>query len=95
MWSRPPPLSSLLAPLVLYDDDGEQETTVVGGSSCAPLFQLVPPDERVYSDDWLDTLNIDILKLRYFSGTELTRLFGFTNFSFPVNTTLKQHLKII
>jgi tRNA (cytosine38-C5)-methyltransferase len=55
---------------------------------------LVSPEERDFQEDW--TENYDLSKLRYFSGTELARLFGFSdNFSFPSDCTTRQQWKLI
>eukprot|EP00536_Pseudo-nitzschia_multiseries_P007552 jgi/Psemu1/195867/e_gw1.179.67.1 len=55
---------------------------------------LLPPDEREFSDDWKKGL--DPSRLRYFSGNELARLFGFSSgFSFPSDTSPRQHWKLM
>ena len=42
------------------------------------LFGLVNPKERTFDDNaWLSQLDLSQQELRYFSGTELARLFGF------------------
>jgi tRNA (cytosine38-C5)-methyltransferase len=61
-----------------------------------PVFQLVPPDERQFDPDWTSALTASGYYLRYFSGTELARLFGFCEtFCFPESTTVKQQWKLI
>ena len=86
------------------DSNGNNE---VQNPKMNPITFLLPPEERSYQSDWAKDINVK--KLRYFSGTELARLFGFTNtiptsatnstqktkFSFPPNTTLKQQWKLI
>jgi tRNA (cytosine38-C5)-methyltransferase len=58
---------------------------------------LLPPSEREFCNNWINEMNIDVTKLRYFSGTELARLFGFptTKFEFPPQITNKQQWKLI
>jgi tRNA (cytosine38-C5)-methyltransferase len=56
--------------------------------------KLVAPEERQFQVDWIKDL--DPTKLRYFSGQELARMFGFSsNFSFPPNMTMKQQWKLM
>lgn len=55
---------------------------------------LLPPGEREFSDNWMKGL--DSSRLRYFSGLELARLFGFSrDFSFPSDTSPKQQWKLM
>ena len=56
---------------------------------------LAKPEDRSFDDnEWLSKLEPQ--KLRYFSGLEMSRLFGFDdNFSFPSNCTLKQQWKLV
>ncbi|VEU36398.1 unnamed protein product [Pseudo-nitzschia multistriata] len=76
---------------VLYEDNGDNESDSAGGRAA---FRLLPPDQREYSDDWREGL--DPTRLRYFSGKELARLFGFSDtFSFPPDTTHKQQWKLM
>jgi len=57
-------------------------------------IQLLPPDQREFQADWMD--HLDPKKLRYFSGMELARMFGFSkDFSFPPDTSLKQQWKLM
>jgi tRNA (cytosine38-C5)-methyltransferase len=57
-------------------------------------FRLVAPEKREFQKDW--TKDLDPSKLRYFSGTEMARLMGFSdNFSFPLNCKNKQQWKLI
>lgn len=69
-------------------------------------FRLVPPSERKFDKDWADGLEVG--DLRYFSGTEVARLFGFPVdpigeddnhqqpiFRFPPDLTLKQQWKLL
>jgi tRNA (cytosine38-C5)-methyltransferase len=56
---------------------------------------LQDPQERQYDSSWSVGLDLD-QHLRYFSGMEIVRLFGFTrNFSFPPDCTLKQQWKLM
>ena len=58
------------------------------------VFQLLPPEQREFQADWMD--HLDPAKLRYFSGSELARLFGFSkSFSFPPDTSVKQQWKLM
>ena len=66
---------------ILYDDDNFRS-------------QLLRPEEREFQENWTDSY--DVTKLRYFSGTELARIFGFSDdFSFPPDCTTKQQWKLI
>ncbi len=68
---------------ILYDDDSEIDA-----------IQLLPPEEREFQENWMEQL--DANKLRYFSGKELARLFGFSDeFTFPPDTSLKQQWKLM
>jgi tRNA (cytosine38-C5)-methyltransferase len=59
-------------------------------------FAMVPPEERQYDPDWSAALTNSGYYLRYFSGSELARLFGFHgSFQFPANVTVKQQWKLI
>jgi tRNA (cytosine38-C5)-methyltransferase len=56
--------------------------------------ELLSPEERDFQEDW--TKGYDVSKLRYFSGSELARIFGFSdNFSFPSDCTARQQWKLI
>jgi tRNA (cytosine38-C5)-methyltransferase len=56
--------------------------------------KLVPAEEREFQKDWAKDL--DFSQLRYFSGTELARLFGFENdFRFPASCSTKQQWKLM
>lgn len=58
-------------------------------------MDLESPESRKYDSDWLDGIDA-AQELRYFSGTELSRLFGFSpQFSFPHDVSLKQQWKLI
>ena len=73
---------------ILYEYD--QTTTEPSRS----IPTLISPEEREYDKDW--SKDLDTSKLRYFSGSELCHLFGFSDdFSFPPDTTLKQQWKLI
>lgn len=66
---------------ILYDDD-----------SCE--MKLLTPEEREFNEDWAKDL--DLSKLRYFSGMELCRIFGFNDdFSFPAGCSMKQQWKLV
>ena len=66
---------------VLYEDDTRE-------------IQLLEPEKREFDENWSSTL--DFSKLRYFSGTEMALLMGFSSeFSFPLEITLKQQWKLI
>ena len=55
---------------------------------------LIPPEQREFQTDWAKDL--DTSKLRYFSGTEMARLFGFqTGFSFPSSISTRQQWKLV
>lgn len=55
---------------------------------------LMAPSEREFDKDWAKDL--DLSKLRYFSGKEMARLMGFRDsFSFPPSHTVKQQWKLI
>jgi tRNA (cytosine38-C5)-methyltransferase len=60
-------------------------------------FALTPPDERSFDSDWSNKLLDQGYAIRYFSGDELCRLFGFRrDFQFPAGTTtIKQQWKLI
>jgi len=61
-------------------------------------FELVAPEQRQYDPDWKRALLSDDSKyyLRYFSGTELARLFDFPDsFRFPEQTTMSQQWKLL
>lgn len=62
----------------------------------AHSLALQDPQDRKYQANWIKELNLDIHRLRYFSGTEMARLLGFPrNFSFPANVSLKQQWKLV
>jgi tRNA (cytosine38-C5)-methyltransferase len=64
----------------------------------AAIVQLLPPDERQYCADWWRhiTDRDPNAYLRYFSGSELARLFGFPQcFSFPDHVSQKQQWKLM
>jgi tRNA (cytosine38-C5)-methyltransferase len=57
-------------------------------------LQLVAPSEREFEKDWAKDL--DLSKLRYFSGKEIARMMGFRDsFSFPPSHTVKQQWKLL
>lgn len=66
------------------------------GDENTRMFQLVPPEEREFHDNWTEGLNLKE-NLRYFSGQEVARLMGFPleSFSFPADCSLKQQWKLL
>jgi tRNA (cytosine38-C5)-methyltransferase len=66
------------------------------GDENTRMFQLVPPEEREFHDNWNEGLNLKE-NLRYFSGQEVARLMGFPleSFSFPADCSLKQQWKLL
>ena len=70
-------------------------------------IKLIPPEDRTFESEWASELEFG--DLRYFSGTELARLFGFPvmekppdaisggahQFRFPPDCTLKQQWKLM
>ena len=87
---------------ILYNDEENQHKGSDAASDDAIgnfkkkncVIQLFPPDQREFQVDWMNQL--DPGKLRYFSGNELARLFGFSeSFSFPSDTSLKQQWKLM
>ncbi len=90
----------------IFYDDGETEQNSGNASNDASIeglcnsknkdsvIRLLPPEEREFQADWMR--HLDPAKLRYFSGSELARLFGFSEtFSFPSDTSLKQQWKLM
>ncbi|GKY95044.1 hypothetical protein MPSEU_000468700 [Mayamaea pseudoterrestris] len=75
----------------LMTDDSEQSQVFA-----AETLVLQDPNERKFQADWLKESKLDTRQLRYFSGTEMARLLGFSNsFSFPSHVTLKQQWKLM
>jgi tRNA (cytosine38-C5)-methyltransferase len=75
---------------ILYDE----ETISNSSTTETNTIKLLPPDQREFEADWMD--NLETAKLRYFSGMELARLFGFSSgFSFPSDASLKQQWKLM
>lgn len=59
-------------------------------------FAMVSPEKRQYDPHWATPLTNSGYYLRYFSGSELARLFGFGDaFSFPSEVTVKQQWKLV
>lgn len=55
---------------------------------------LQKPSERTFNAQWMESL--DTTQLRYFSGSELSRLLSFrSDFSFPCDLTNKQQFKLL
>jgi len=69
---------------VLYFGNMDDTTSGKDGSNRGTeRLKLVPPEEREFDKDWAKGLDLKNA-LRYFSGTELARLFDFSDsFSFP------------
>lgn len=64
-------------------------------TTASSQFALLPPSEREFNPDWAKGLDLKT-NLRYFSGMEVARLFGFDeSFSFPNDCTLKQQWKLL
>ena len=75
---------------ILYEyDNGDHDSSSGNNEEQSPktnpITFLLPPEERSYQSDWAKDINGK--KLRYFSGTELARLFGFTTTSSSTLTT--------
>lgn len=93
--------SILLSLRATSDSVNQENGTNVDQTSESHInpFALVPPEERQYDPDWavrLSNNNGNGGSLRYFSGIELTRLFGFdAAFCFPPHITLKQQWKLV
>ena len=72
----------------------------------AELFELADPQDRAYDESWSKRINWDD-DMRYLSGTEIARLFGFPvdcasdgpvamrSFGFPSTCTMKQQWKLL
>jgi tRNA (cytosine38-C5)-methyltransferase len=77
---------------VLYEDKQ-------GGDKVdAPALILQRPEEREFDPNWANGHVEDLSNnLRYFSGTEISKLMGFDSdkFSFPADVTLKQQWKLL
>lgn len=59
-------------------------------------ISLQSPEERSFNPNWFEDMLQQGYVLRYFSGDELVRLFGFRqDFKFPSETTTKQRWKLI
>ena len=80
---------------ILYDtNENEVDEGDNADTANTNIIRLLPPDQRQFQADWMD--HLDTSKLRYFSGMELARLFGFSkDFSFPSDTSLKQQWKLM
>jgi tRNA (cytosine38-C5)-methyltransferase len=69
--------------------------TTNNGPTGLPIA-LAPPDERSFDSDWSGKLLDQGYAIRYFSGEELCRLFGFrSDFTFPPTTSTKQKWKLV
>ena len=66
------------------------------GDENTQMFQLVPPEEREFHDNWNEGLHLKD-NLRYFSGQEVARLMGIPleSFSFPAGCSLKQQWRLL
>lgn len=81
--------------VLLQPDEGVSSNTT-RDASLQNKFAMVPPEERQYDPDWAAAITNSGYNLRYFSGSELARLFGFCDaFSFPANVTVKQQWKLV
>lgn len=72
----------------------------------AELFELADPKDRAYDESWSKRINWEE-DMRYLSGTEIARLFGFPvdcasdgptamrSFEFPSTCTMKQQWKLL
>jgi tRNA (cytosine38-C5)-methyltransferase len=68
----------------------------VGDMPVPNTFAMVAPEERQFDSEWVSALKSSRHSLRYFSGSELARLFGFSeSFTFPAETTTKQQWKLV
>ena len=85
--------------LLQHKTTGNIRNTVNGDNSSSSIenkYKMIPPEERQYDPNWASSMMEDECYLRYFSGSELKRLFGFTDaFTFPSTTTTKQQWKLI
>mmetsp|Transcript_8014 Transcript_8014/g.22270 ORF Transcript_8014/g.22270 Transcript_8014/m.22270 type:complete len:178 (+) Transcript_8014:3-536(+) len=77
------------------DNAKEAEKSSIADDSKRDAWQLVAPEDRHFdSNAWMK--EVDASQLRYFSGMEMARLFGFAGqFSFPNHTSLKQQWKLM
>jgi len=75
---------------ILYDTRSGTEKSRIAAKD----LTLRQPGDRSFDAGWVD--NLDEKRLRYLSGAELARLFGFDpSFRFPSTTTHKQHWKLM
>lgn len=59
-------------------------------------ISLQSPEDRSFNSDWFKDLLDHGYEIRYFSGEELLRLFGFhRDFKFPLEITTKQKWKLV
>jgi tRNA (cytosine38-C5)-methyltransferase len=76
------------------DETKKKEKKDSTNNSLAMAVKLLPPEERQYCADWWRriTEHDPNAYLRYFSGSELARLFGFpqSHFSFPEDHVVSQ-----
>jgi tRNA (cytosine38-C5)-methyltransferase len=78
-------------------------SVIYTGSKYFEKLKLLPPEERTFDSNWSQGLNL-VGNLRYFSGIEIGRLFGFpvdasvdgnSSFQFPPDCTEKQQWKLL
>jgi tRNA (cytosine38-C5)-methyltransferase len=85
---------------VLYEAKGNDGTNNENDQALE-RFRLVKPGDRKFDENWKEGLDLNG-NLRYFSGTEIARLFGFPvtptarkAFRFPPDCTNKQQWKLL
>jgi tRNA (cytosine38-C5)-methyltransferase len=85
---------------VLYEAKGNDGTNNENDQALE-RFRLVKPEDRKFDENWKEGLDLNG-NLRYFSGTEIARLFGFPvtptarkAFRFPPDCTNKQQWKLL
>jgi tRNA (cytosine38-C5)-methyltransferase len=86
---------------VLYQTDGKNNES----DQALDVFRLVKPEGREFDKNWKEGLDLSG-NLRYFSSTEIARLFGFPvapstaneqswMFRFPADCTMKQKWRLL
>jgi tRNA (cytosine38-C5)-methyltransferase len=74
----------------------EESSSNCADTSLHKKFAMVPPEDRQYDPNWAADLTNSGYYLRYFTGAELARLFGFCDsFSFPAHVSVKQQWKLM
>lgn len=78
-------------------------SVIYTGSNQFEQLKLLPPEERRFDSEWSQGLDL-VGNLRYFSGVEIGRLFGFpmdatvdgrSTFQFPPDCTERQQWKLL